>query len=189
MSTEQHPEPHEKRCPCSWRSRVGSQTAHISVDSRLGGIVMTNIRYTTSPVWLIFALVAVMGCATSQSDSASVAPVAAAAPPVAAVPPPAPKVRLTAERTWRPSVTSEPEFLKFSKKVGGERFVKALVEKQVTYQSDDASSRSCCSAEAVFRQPHKNASLSFLRRSSKYGGEAVDPVSIVLRLCANYRSV
>lgn len=40
----------------------------------------------------------------------------------------APQVQLRAEKTWRPTLTSEADFMKLSKKVGDERFVKAILD-------------------------------------------------------------
>ena len=89
---------------------------------------MTNIRCTTNLAGFAFIALALTGCATSASDGASTAPVTPVASAAPAAPAPAPKIVLTAERTWRPAVPAEAEFLKLSKKVGGERFVKALID-------------------------------------------------------------
>jgi len=103
---------------------------HFSLDA-------PSTRLSRWPLNTLFALGAallvVSGCASTGSDKDGDTASAPKPPPpvvVAAAPPvkKQPQVQLVAEPTWRPTVTSEKDFLKMSKKVGNERYVKALLD-------------------------------------------------------------
>ncbi len=78
---------------------------------------------------LLTATLALAACGSTQSDRRAVPDGTPSSRSVAPAPAKKkPPVTLVAQPTWRPTITSEQDFRKLAKKVGNERFVKALLD-------------------------------------------------------------